>query len=671
MDNNNQGGNNNSTAFSAYNAQKNAAVTKAATNIATKIPGPVGTIAKAAKPIVNGAVNNVAAQNAAARANAASEEGETQGEQQQNQPTPLDTGKAVAKEGAKKAAKTAVKKLIKAHPMIIIVPVVTMFVILIFVTFVSYVYQRINEVTDMAIGGYESSLNFLSFQGFKDNYTAINDTIKEVASDHPILDTELLIATVNDSAFIPTSLYDDENYDGPDTDSSFDAAKNFIANKYSTHTFYSMKKDMLGIDTGDAGSMLNSIIGIKLNYECVPEADKTDNAKALMQYAYKYFLQLGEVYITEVGDNFVNYNIRYGDNVLSYHNQNSSFLVKEAYEYVNFLNNLPDNLKGDWASIKEGADACSLQYVKDANGTPIVKNGQYVPMEAQYSVEEINDYEKFYNYIKKVYVPVLYHSVWGSMNSEARLRLVNEVWGDIVTTRNDSYRNQGVNTFLTYNFDENGRLITNTIGDGSIRGGIYGGRYGSIDISNFSTSGPGTIALSWRQGGKESWASKEYAPGYTMRSWGCLITSIAKLMRLSGTHINSASFDPWTLAQVSRYVNGGNLVYNTWQDLVPNFRYVGTYNKYIESTSVNPSGQLEGAIQSNGHVNDKYYYVIYIEYNTDRQHGHYIAVVGKDANGLILSDPTYGPATYHLNDISSVINSTVRIKQYQVYEKQD
>ena len=646
------------------------------------VPAALKNIGK--NPMANAAMMG-ATRNAASGGNTTIDEN---GEEVQENPTLGDNIKAGAKAAAqvgKEQAKKAIKKKIFAVIAPYILPALLILAAVIVVVMIAaYAYDNINQLTDLAISGGETALNFVTGNGLNDNMNAAIKKIDEAGNENSGLDKGILIATLNDSIFISPTLYDEEYEEPPeDDDDIFDAGKNFIASKYSIHSFYNVKRDMIGEGTGDPGSALNSIIGMEIGVECVPKSKVSEmkNARVLFEYAYQGLLAAQDTYVTEISDRLDNgfRTIWFGSIELNYKNQGSDFVWKETKEAENFIDNLPQNaIKKDWADLKQKASECSTQYEKDANGNPITTK----PLAAQYtSVEKINDYEKYYNYIRKVYVPVLYMSTWGQLNSEAKTKLVHDVWDDIVSARNDYYAGKGVDNVLVYNFDLDGSLITNIYGGGMLVGGI-----GNLDISNFSTSGPGAIALSWKQY-SSAWGRNEYISGYTMSGWGCLISSIAKLMRLSGTQINSASFDPWTLAQVSKYYRSadrtcyhkgdktdisGNLCYNTWQSLVPNFKYVRTIGSVINTYNGNVSGQLEKAIEDSGYVGDQYYYIIYIEYYRDRDHGHYIAVVGKDENGLILSDPAYGGDTYHVNDIASVVNgSNVTIKQFQVYEKLD
>ena len=652
-DNNNQSGNSRTT-FNAYNEQKNSAknaMLGKGLDVASKfVPG--GAVAKKAiNTVAKNPMANAALQNAISR-NKASED--TEGEEPKSSPV-NDLARAGV-DTAKGAAKSAIKKKIFMIIAPYILPALGIFaILLVVVTLAAYAYQEINQVADVAIGSYESTLNFITGNGLKDNYGAAMDNINDASNTFSGLDKGILIATVNDSIFVPTTLYDEDYVeDEPVGDSgTFDAVKNFIANKYSIHSFYNMKRDMLGKSTGDAGSMLNSIIGSKISVECVTNAEYSElkSKKALLEYAYQGLLSANNVVATEITDNLENgfRTIWFGSIELNYKNQGSDFVWKEESEAINFIDNLPgDAIRKDWAELKAEAAKCSTQYAKDANGNPITSK----PLKAQYTSSTlVNDYEKYYNYIRKVYVPVIYMSTWNSLSDEAKTKLVNEVWGDIVRTRNDYYAVRGEGNTLTYEFNEDGEIETYV---------NYTAGSSSSYYSNLTLSAARSEASSWKQGDSR-WGNFYIGVGNrtsgarcntrTMQCIGCLVTSISILMANSGTQINSNTFDPGILAAEIKNNNGfstdGSLMSHNWRNLVPYFHF----HKW-ESTSGMAKASISDKIIS--YLLDGYQVVVNVNSG-----GHFVAVTGVENGRILIGDPGWGNTPYYFDDNSMYPEGTI------------
>ena len=671
-DNNNQSGNSRTT-FNAYNEQKNNAknaMLGKGLDVASRfVPG--GSVAKKAiNTVAKNPMANAALQNAISR-NKNNEDVDGEGENNQPNSSPISDTAKVGIDAAKATAKDAIKKKIFIAIAPYILPALGIFAILLVVVVIAaYAYQNINEVADLAIKSEESALNFITGNGLQDNYQAALEKINQASKDFSGLDKGILIATLNDSIFVSPSLYDEDYVEQADENDIYDASKNFIASKYSLHSFYNVKRDLIGQGTGDLGSALNSIIGMDINVECVPKSklSETQNVKVLASYAYEGMLAAKDAVVTETVDGLGNSirTIFFGSIQVNYWNQGTDFGWKEAREGVNFINNLPSEaIRKDWNNVKAAAAECKLKYETDANGNPILTK----PLEAQYTaVEKQNDYEKYYNYIKTVYVPVLYMSTWTKMDAEAKSRLVNEVWSDIVNSRNDYYASRDIGNNLSYSFDADGNIFANaTIS--------YEGFYmGSVPTSEVAQA-----ALVWSQGGSAPWAG-DHIGTKTIGEVGCFATSVAKLIAISGTQILTDTFDPGLFVKVVK-ANGGfsNNSFNGygWSSIAPNFvrvNWVGLDNRSMSTYAGTLSDYIKSTMASRGYAGAGYYYVFLVNYTKANGDAgtHFIAIVGENENGeLVASDPGNGKV-YSIENFSSNTNyRNARLGGISVYYASD
>ena len=130
----------------------------------------------------------------------------------------ISAGKEVVKDQVKKGIKITIKNFVIAHWPVILMVIGVLFSLLVVIVIAAYAYENINQITDLAIATEEKTLNFITGNGANDNLTATLEKINEASSGsngYPGLDKGILIATLNDSAFISPTLYDEEYEEAP------------------------------------------------------------------------------------------------------------------------------------------------------------------------------------------------------------------------------------------------------------------------------------------------------------------------------------------------------------------------------------------------------------------------------------------------------------------------
>lgn len=685
-DNNNQSGNSRTT-FNAYNEQKNSAknaMLGKGLDVASKfVPG--GAVAKKAiNTVAKNPMANAALQNAISRNKAAED---TEGEEPKSSPVNdlARAGVDTAKETAKVAAKRAVKSFVIAHLPVIIGIIVGFVVVLFLVLLITVGIQYADQLADKVIYTKESTLNFATGNGFKDNIELIQDRINDAYKDFSGIDKGILYAVVNNSAFVSTSVYEESSVDSS-KETAFDAAKNFLVDKYSIHSFHTMKLDMLG-STGKAGSIIYSLMGEKIEVECVDPDNYSvkNNVVALSKYLYNGLLTAKDVTITQTGESLTFLygagELKFVDNVISYANQGANYFETNYNELVNLIDKLPANaIRNDWEYVKQKSNECATKYATKADGTYKVdpKTGSYMTMKAQYKTVKDNDYKQFYNYITRVYTPTMYNSIWNSLNDEEKVNLAYETWEDIVASRNDFYSTNGISNTLTYRFDDDGNIVVTA--DIS---------YAGFNMGTVPTSEAAQAALSWKQGAGP-WANNPMAdpPIYTcgqndnllcsIGMVGCFVTSVSKLIAISGTQILTDTFDPGMFVDTLIHSNPPGLIDNMfyargWESIAPNFKkvdWVGLDNRSFSANSGFISDYVKSSLASAGYVGTGYYYVFLVNYGAG--HTHYIAIVGENDNGeLLVSDPGGGPTTpYSIEEVGNYYSSA-KIGGISVYYASD
>ena len=495
-----------------------------------------------------------------------------------------------------------------------------------------------DQALDKLIGFGQSTSNFLTFNGFDTYEEEIKDRINQAASDcsdclfnsninsNTGLDKGMLYATINNGAVAGPDLYgDDVDHDDSAQSTTYaDGASFIILDKFNTSAFYGMKLDMLG-HSYEPGGMIYALMGEEISVTCADPADISvkDNAKALGKYLLNGALTGVDI---AVGKPKVYWENLTGSikNTIEYASQDSDYLVSAGRQFMfsQFDENVASAVIEDMKNMFDSMEACSKEYVLNADGTYKTKNGSVVMKKAKLETIKINDYKQYFNYITKVYTPTMYDSTWAGLTRDEKIRLAKNVWADIVAARNDYYGMNGQGSYLSYQFDIEGNLITTVTGN-AITGGSY--------VSNIPV---GTAGTGWHQN-RSPWSSYQLgsdscvtSKGYpcNMGTIGCYITSISILMANSGTQINSDTFDPGVLARTLK-ANGainssGSTVSFSWANLAPNFSYV----KNAYTSGLTPP-------QITQFLSEGYEVMIHVDGH------HWVAVVGVENGRILIADP--------------------------------
>lgn len=613
--------------------------------------------------------NNLAKQNAQSNSG---EEGQEQGNELVNNaiekgastaakaagvPAPLANaaGKVASNLANNEKVKNAQKTIKRVKLLWKLSPFIGVFLgILFIVALISVAINGADQALDKLISFGESYENFVTFNGFNSNTVEIQQRIDAAAGEcsdclfssninnNTGLDKGILIATVDNAVVVGPGSYsdDDSSNDTEKSEADYaDGSSFIILDKWNTHAFYTMKLNMLG-QSNDPGTMIYSLMGEEITVTCADPADvdKKENFRALK----KYFLN-GALTGVDIGIGFpkrvLENVVKSFDNAASYATEDSNYLIASGREIAFGLkdDNVASAVIEDMTNMLDQMDACSKDYVLNADGTKKMKNGNPVMKSAKLEAVKINDYKQYFNYIAKVYTPTMYSSTWGSLTTEQKIRLAKNVWADIVAARNDYYGVDGNGSYLSYQFDLDGNLVAEVSGS-TVAGGSYG------YMSNIPV---GTAGIGWRQN-KSPWSNFQLgsatcvtSKGYpcNMGSIGCYITSIAILMANSGTQINSPTFDPGVLAATLKangaISSGGSTTRFSWANLAPNFNYVK--NAYTSGLVPQQIFQflnegLEVMVHVDGH--------------------HWVAVVGVENGRVLIADPwDYGnnPGTVYLD----------------------
>lgn len=175
---------------------------------------------------------------------------------------------------------------------------------------------------------------------------------------------------------------------------------------------------------------------------------------------------------------------------------------------------------------------------------------------------------------------------------------------------------------------------SNNPGSGTTGGSISGGSY--VD-DNCYTGATGDY-VGWRQGDK-IWKDVPLGTGgATIGSAGCLATSVAKLIAMSGTQVSISSFNPATMV---KYMNGhggfsgSNWIWNSPQSsgLAPNFVHQG-------SVSLKGMSEDQKLSTVKRYVDQGYYLALQVKCDGTEEPGqHWVAVMGVTNNNIVMSDP--------------------------------
>ena len=672
---NNQRGGNGTAPFTAYEAKKNAArlngqnlgkmpmngADSALAKKALSKMGPQGKIAAKALDVAN-------------KLEKKTEEQANEGSASSLASAAMDTA-AKAKDTVKKVKN--IKKNAKLYA-IIAGAIIGLFGLIIILAFMIGSMSAINE----KIGGvkefFEKTKNLIMLDGFKTDYEKIQTRINDAAEDYEFIDKGMLYAIANNGVIFGSDVFEKNDHDSEDV-TEYDSLSDFALDSTGTKSFYDKKQDLVG-ELDDVGTAIDTIIGRELSFKCVEFDNMDQNAKNDMIKGLKAANKKAiRDYMAAVALKKFN---QYTHSLSEVGKAAATGVLGKTYSIVNEAYNVIDSgYSALWTNIKQKAfaeqyDPSIFTTIADTIelSDKCIAAGGY----PSYTAYEINDYTALYAYTMYIYTPTMYSKIWNDLDSDTQNKLVKETWADIVMMRNQYYSEQGENNFLGYYFDEQDEMVP-TLGAGS----VY--------ISNIPLSADASIVFGWRQGTRRNlgietpWSTIPLGrEGDTMDSSGCLVTSVAKLMKLSGTTINSptGTFDPGTLARSASFTVGGSLIYSvegsqkSWYNLAPNFYYKGIKKTSISVDNSNLSGLVSTLISTTtanmGLDSNKCYYTVQI--GSTNMPTHFVAVVGSDENGLIVSDPAVyrSDNTYHLNDIRKYYSDPdLDVIAIQVYLKTD
>lgn len=200
---------------------------------------------------------------------------------------------------------------------------------------------------------------------------------------------------------------------------------------------------------------------------------------------------------------------------------------------------------------------------------------------------------------------------------------------------------------------QNDSTLSNKISN--IISNIFNKTTENYNSSNYEIviSGDETEASNWRQS-SPSWGSISLGNSrYSISSAGCLATSVAIQMKLSGTTINSDNFNPGTFVQYlngnNGFTSGGLFIWDSskWRGLAPNF--VVTNSAYNLPKDKNGKLQAISSLLSQG-----YYPVMCVKKNC----GHWVAVTGVSGDNINIIDPGSNAKqafpTYNVSNVTRV-----------------
>lgn len=185
-------------------------------------------------------------------------------------------------------------------------------------------------------------------------------------------------------------------------------------------------------------------------------------------------------------------------------------------------------------------------------------------------------------------------------------------------------------------------IISNIFG----KANSYYNATGSID-SNYEIISDNNDTKNWKQY-DSAWGSIPLGnSNETIKSAGCLATSVAIQIKNSGTQLNTTNFNPGTFV---RHLNnnggfsGPLFVWGgAWKGLAPNFEFVSKVP--LPATK---QGKIEKVKQI---LSQGYYPVMCVKRNC----GHWVAVTGVSNDNIMISDPggNYTTVWPKYNNISS------------------
>lgn len=196
--------------------------------------------------------------------------------------------------------------------------------------------------------------------------------------------------------------------------------------------------------------------------------------------------------------------------------------------------------------------------------------------------------------------------------------------------------------------------------------GIIDNIFSSVSLSTSNSgvevpiSSEETEATSWKQS-SSSWGQIKLGTSkYTIRSAGCLATSVAIQISRSNTGVTVENFNPGTfvnyLNQHNGFTPGGLFKWNNsiWSGLAPNF-VVENSNYSLPKTR----GEKVSTVKSL--LDQGYYPVMCVKKNC----GHWVAVTGVTNDDILIADPG-SSATYTFKRYS--VSNVTRLALFKKYD---
>ena len=139
-------------------------------------------------------------------------------------------------------------------------------------------------------------------------------------------------------------------------------------------------------------------------------------------------------------------------------------------------------------------------------------------------------------------------------------------------------------------------------------------------------------ALNWKQYDSNWGSIKLGSKGETIKKVGCLATSVAIQIKLSGTQVNSENFNPGTWVQyLNKHGGFSGSLFNwsdTWLGLAPNWHLVDA-RIYL------PKSKEEKIRTIKQYLDQGYYPIMTVK----KSEGHWVAVTGVTNDNVLIADP--------------------------------
>lgn len=177
-----------------------------------------------------------------------------------------------------------------------------------------------------------------------------------------------------------------------------------------------------------------------------------------------------------------------------------------------------------------------------------------------------------------------------------------------------------------YKFNQEQLKQLNELSDNKYASLWNGVIYGSVNSGEY---------INWRQG-DSSWANIKIGnSGSTLGRIGCLVTSIAILIKKSSINTSINPFNPGTFVEAlnknNEFDNNGNLLFAGITKVIPNFKFAGNIN-------LRGKTKEEKLTIIKQYLDLGYYLTVEVKGATPG-HQHWVAVIDIQDNSVIMVDP--------------------------------